>query len=586
MEERIRATLKGKHLSTLREELKVAQSQISKEEVDSLPRKELIGLITLLRKLNNSEDVCKRTVSNFDRGAAEIREEDGERAASKGKGSSHSEVFGDPEEGGAEGGFVISKPIVHSLTSLIDEPMVNPSVGWHTELLKLRFEQEAREKEWERNRILEQERQLELARVRKEEKEEKQRERDEKERIRLEDREQKKLDRELREKAREQEKSEKAQEKLTREREKAELAQQRADREAQDKSDKELAIKLEKEEKALQRAALETRVARETEERNERERKTLERELNSRLRMEEDARLDKIERDSRYQEDKLDKARRENLYETRLQRANDLLKGRIANFPDSVQQITIFFRALDYLFTSFNIDNDLRNPIVVPFLTPRAKRVAMSLDIRASYEDLKKAIFLEYNYTPKLYQKAFLESHRAMNESATQFASRLTLSLELYLESRQISKDYDRLCQLLVSDRIKSSLDYHTRLFVTDREMLSTWLNPKEIGLLIDAYQSERGINGFNPPKSHNNNKKGGYASNSNYTRSGQPMVQEASSAPDKGSPNKESHPYMKADKSRLRCGNCNRTGHDISKCYRLQAGQARPKMQKVLIKC
>src|SRR2546425_13373563 len=197
MEERIRATLKGKHLSTLREELKVAQSQISKEEVDSLPRKELIGLITLLRKLNNSEDVCKRTVSNFDRGAAEIREEDGERAASKGKGSSHSEVFGDPEEGGAEGGFVISKPIVHSLTSLIDEPMVDPSVGWHTELLKLRFEQEVREKEWERNRILEQERQLELARIRKEEKEEKQRERDEKERIRI----QESLDRERRDKA-------------------------------------------------------------------------------------------------------------------------------------------------------------------------------------------------------------------------------------------------------------------------------------------------------------------------------------------------------------------------------------------------
>src|SRR3989442_11613907 len=118
--------------------------------------------------------------------------------------------------------------------------------------------------------------------------------------------------------------------------------------------------------------------------------------------MEEDFRLDKVERDSRYQEDRLDKAHRENRYEVRLQRANDLLKGRIANFPDSVQQITIFFSALDYLFTSFNVDNDLRNPIAVPFLTPRVKRVAMSLDIRASYEDLKKAIFLVFNYTPRL----------------------------------------------------------------------------------------------------------------------------------------------------------------------------------------
>src|SRR5437867_6611857 len=183
MEERIRATLKGKHSSTLRDELKLAQTQISKEEVDGLPRRELVGLITLLRKLNNSEDVCKRIVSNFDRGAAEIREEDGEGAAPKGKGSSYSEVFEDPEEGVAEGGLVISKPIVHSLTSQVDEPIVDPSVGWHTELLRLRFEQEVREKEWERIRILEQDRQQEQARIRKEE-------RDEKERIRLQEKEQ------------------------------------------------------------------------------------------------------------------------------------------------------------------------------------------------------------------------------------------------------------------------------------------------------------------------------------------------------------------------------------------------------------
>src|SRR5437867_12323818 len=105
--------------------------------------------------------------------------------------------------------------------------------------------------------------------------------------------------------------------------------------------------------------------------------------------------------------------------------------------------------------------------------------------------------------------------------------------------------------------------------------MLSTWLNPKEIGLLIDAYQSERGINGFNPPKSHNNNKQRGYAGNANYTRTGQSTVQEASPSSDKA-PNKGSHPYIKADKSRLRCDHCNRTGHDISKWYRLLSRRAK----------
>src|SRR3989442_6646857 len=113
MEDRIRASLKGKLLTTLREELKGAQTKISKEEVDSMPRKEIIACITLLRNLNQSEDICKQVISSFDRNAVDIREEDADRTLSRGRGSSQSDVFGDPQEGRAEGGLVISKPILH-----------------------------------------------------------------------------------------------------------------------------------------------------------------------------------------------------------------------------------------------------------------------------------------------------------------------------------------------------------------------------------------------------------------------------------------------------------------------------------------
>src|SRR3989442_7247240 len=148
MEERIRASLKGKHLTTLREELKGAKTQNSKEQVDSMPRKEIIACVTLLRNLNQSEDICKQVISNFDRNAVEIREEDADRTSSRGRGS-QSDVFVDPQEGRAEGGLVISKPILHSLTSS-DEPKSDVSAGWQAELLRLRFEQEVRETEWKR----------------------------------------------------------------------------------------------------------------------------------------------------------------------------------------------------------------------------------------------------------------------------------------------------------------------------------------------------------------------------------------------------------------------------------------------------
>src|SRR3989441_316537 len=358
MEERIRASLKGKHLTTLREELKGAQTQISKEEVDSMPRKEIIACITLLRNLNQSEDICKQVISSFDRNAVEIRDEDADRTSSRGRGS-QSDVFGDPQEGRAEGGLVISKPILHSLTSL-DEPKSDASAGRQAELLRLRFEQEVREKEWKRDM-------LEQARIRKEERDEKERirkseiiEREARENSEKAEREQKRVDKELRETA---EKAKREQKRVDKElRETAEKAERE-----QKRFDKELREKAEKEELAQQRAIFEARVLRESEERSEKERKILERDLNSRLKLEEDARLDKIERDRRYEQDKLDKQCKELRYESRLQRANDLLKGRIAKFPESAQQITIFFRALDYLYTSFNVDADLRNPILVPF---------------------------------------------------------------------------------------------------------------------------------------------------------------------------------------------------------------------------
>src|SRR2546425_9870034 len=101
-------------------------------------------------------------------------------------------------------------------------------------------------------------------------------------------------------------------------------------------------------------------------------------------------------------------------------------------------------------------------------------------------------------------------------------------------------------------------------------------MTPAEIGKLVDAYQSERGINGFNPPKNYNNYKQGGNNAHKDQTSTGRPPAQNASPAMDKA-PEKGPHPFIKADRSRLRCNYCHKSGHDISKCFRLQAGPSAP---------
>src|SRR3989442_7150503 len=67
-------------------------------------------------------------------------------------------------------------------------------------------------------------------------------------------------------------------------------------------------------------------------------------------------------------------------------------------------------------------------------------------------------------------RSAFLDAFRSLGESAVQFVTRITNSLELYLDSRGINKDYNRLLELMVSDRFRDTLDEETRHYVADHE--------------------------------------------------------------------------------------------------------------------
>ena len=103
----------------------------------------------------------------------------------------------------------------------------------------------------------------------------------------------------------------------------------------------------------------------------------------------------------------------------------------------------------------------------------------------ATFEQVKASIMSEYNFTPKMYHSAFVHAFRSLGESSVQFVFHLSCSLDLYLESRGINKNYDTLIELLLSDRFRESLDEDSRHFVADHEFES-WLVPKKMAQLVD----------------------------------------------------------------------------------------------------
>src|SRR6267154_2739777 len=100
-------------------------------------------------------------------------------------------------------------------------------------------------------------------------------------------------------------------------------------------------------------------------------------------------------------------------------------------------------------FNSYEIDPDLQIAVVTPFLNARCKKVAMALTKEDTFETLRNLILKEYNSSPKLLRKSFLEMFRMNDESFTQLNTRLTNGLQMYLDSRQVNLSYESLFQLI-----------------------------------------------------------------------------------------------------------------------------------------
>jgi len=122
---------------------------------------------------------------------------------------------------------------------------------------------------------------------------------------------------------------------------------------------------------------------------------------------------------------------------------------------------------------------------------------------------VKKFLLQEMQLTPSVYLDNFNSVSKHSNETYHQFGNRLTSLFEYYVESRQVSDSYDRLMQLVIYDRIKSSLPSFLARHVLALEAPCVdkggWLGRQELIDALHAYVS--GMN--NPPKPIGNVQKG-----------------------------------------------------------------------------
>jgi len=92
----------------------------------------------------------------------------------------------------------------------------------------------------------------------------------------------------------------------------------------------------------------------------------------------------------------------------------------------------------------------------------------------------------EFRLTPKQYKLRFDTASKSTNETYVLFASRLCNLLMHYLRSRGV-ESYEASCELLVSDKLKTSLPPGTLNYVLSLEG-DEWYSPSKVAGLADTY--------------------------------------------------------------------------------------------------
>jgi len=171
----------------------------------------------------------------------------------------------------------------------------------------------------------------------------------------------------------------------------------------------------------------------------------------------------------------------------------EAIRGSIIPMGADPIEAVVFFRRVEQLFTDYAIPAGFQAKVISPFLSTKAKAV-LSPEVIARYQDMKAAILQELKLSANTYLEKLNTTSKAGDETFVAYASKLRGILNYYLESRNVS-DFDTICQLLVCDRIKSTLSEACLKYILSIESSRDdgWLSIKELTESIERFVAAKG---------------------------------------------------------------------------------------------
>src|SRR5437867_1349591 len=180
--------------------------------------------------------------------------------------------------------------------------------------------------------------------------------------------------------------------------------------------------------------------------------------------------------------------------EIRFQKASKLLKNILYFLPTEAgtSSLLIYFRNIEEIFTEYAIEPDIQALILYSKLPEKVRKLLGNIpaEQKNTYEKIKQVILREFQITPGICRRGFVECLKFKTESMIQYASRLRSLFQCYLDARKVTT-FGELFDLSISDHIKDGLTQGEKYFIGEKEADGT-LKSIEIAHLLDVYQAIR----------------------------------------------------------------------------------------------
>ena len=156
----------------------------------------------------------------------------------------------------------------------------------------------------------------------------------------------------------------------------------------------------------------------------------------------------------------------------KIKKIGDAMKHVLPKMPNDMMEIPLYFETVENAFHSFDVERGYWVKLLLPLMTPKARTVLNRLSYAQldNYEQVKQLLLREFKLTPREYRARFIDAKKTVDETYTMFSARLKNLLNYYVRSRRVERNFEKLFDLLVADKLKESLPPGPLQFVLSKE--------------------------------------------------------------------------------------------------------------------